>query len=32
MQPLVTGRAFVQADATLVFQPGDPFAWGIRAE
>ncbi len=32
VQPRVTGRAFVQADTTLVFQPGDPFAWGIRAE
>ena len=32
VQPLVTGRAFVQADATLVFQSGDPFAWGIRRE
>ena len=32
VQPRVTGRAFVQADATLVFQAGDPFAWGIRAE
>jgi len=32
VQPRVTGRAFVQADTTLVFQSGDPFAWGIRAE
>ena len=32
VQPLVTGRAFVQADATFVFHPEDPFAWGIRAE
>lgn len=27
--PTITGRAFVNLDATLVFQPGDPFAWGI---
>ena len=32
VQPLVTGRAYVQAESTLVFQPGDPFAWGIRGE
>jgi 4-hydroxyproline epimerase len=30
VQPLVTGRAFVQADATFLFHPEDPFAWGIR--
>jgi len=30
VQPLVTGRAFVQADATFLFDPEDPFAWGIR--
>jgi 4-hydroxyproline epimerase len=30
IQPLVTGRAFVQADATFLFHPEDPFAWGIR--
>jgi len=27
--PTITGRAHVNLDATLVFQPGDPFAWGI---
>jgi len=27
--PTITGRAFVNLDATLVFQAGDPFAWGI---
>ncbi|MEJ6004068.1 proline racemase family protein [Paucibacter sp. AS339] len=27
--PSISGRAFVNMDATLVFQPGDPFAWGI---
>ncbi|GDY18555.1 4-hydroxyproline 2-epimerase [Verrucomicrobiota bacterium] len=32
VQPLVTGRAYVQAESTLVFQTGDPFAWGIRGE
>lgn len=30
VQPLVTGRAFVQADVTFLFHPEDPFAWGIR--
>lgn len=30
VQPLVTGRAFVQADAAFLFHPEDPFAWGIR--
>jgi len=28
--PTITGRAFVNLDARVVFQPGDPFAWGIR--
>ncbi len=28
--PSISGRAFVNMDATLVFQPGDPFAWGIQ--
>lgn len=27
--PTIHGRAFVNMDARLVFQPGDPFAWGI---
>ncbi|WP_077036886.1 proline racemase family protein [Pelomonas sp. KK5] len=27
--PTITGRAFVNLDAALVFQDGDPFAWGI---
>jgi 4-hydroxyproline epimerase len=29
--PTISGRAFVNLDATLVFQPGDPFGWGIAA-
>nr|WP_316642921.1 4-hydroxyproline epimerase [uncultured Roseateles sp.] len=29
--PTIQGRAFVNMDATLVFQPGDPFAWGITS-
>jgi len=29
--PTIHGRAFVNLDATLVFEAGDPFAWGIRA-
>ncbi len=27
--PRIQGRAYVNMDANLVFQPGDPFAWGI---
>ena len=27
--PRIQGRAFVNMDANLVFQPGDPFGWGI---
>ncbi|MBT9492263.1 MAG: 4-hydroxyproline epimerase [Paucibacter sp.] len=27
--PRIQGRAYVNLDANLVFQPGDPFAWGI---
>ncbi|MCV2350287.1 4-hydroxyproline epimerase [Paucibacter sp. Y2R2-4] len=30
--PSISGRAFVNMDATLVFQPGDPFAWGISSD
>jgi len=30
--PSIHGQAFVTLDANLVFQPGDPFAWGIRGE
>jgi proline racemase len=29
--PFIEGRAFVNADATLIFDPQDPFTWGIRA-
>jgi 4-hydroxyproline epimerase len=28
--PVIRGRAHVTADATLVFDPADPFAWGLR--
>lgn len=27
--PTITGRAFVTADATLIFDPEDPLRWGI---
>lgn len=27
--PLIRGRAHMQLDATLLFEPNDPFAWGI---
>jgi 4-hydroxyproline epimerase len=29
--PTITGRAFVNADLRLVFDPGDPYRYGIRA-
>jgi 4-hydroxyproline epimerase len=29
--PLIHGRAHVTLDATLVFDPADPFAWGLDA-
>lgn len=29
--PRVRGTAYVNADATLLIDPNDPFAWGIRA-
>lgn len=29
--PTITGTAFVNADATLILNPNDPFCWGIRA-
>ena len=28
--PTITGRAFVTAEATLIFDPADPLRWGIR--
>lgn len=30
IRPTITGQAFVTAQGTLIVQPGDPFAWGIR--
>ena len=29
--PTITGEAFVTAEADLVFDPADPFRWGVRA-
>ncbi len=29
--PTLTGRAFVNAEATLILDPADPYCWGIRA-
>jgi 4-hydroxyproline epimerase len=29
--PIIQGTAYVNGEATLVFDPADPFAWGIRA-
>ena len=29
IRPTVTGRAYVTAEATLLLDPADPFAWGI---
>ena len=28
--PTISGQAFVTAEATLLFEEGDPFAWGVR--
>ena len=28
--PLITGRAYVSAESTLILDEGDPFCWGIR--
>jgi 4-hydroxyproline epimerase len=28
--PVITGTAFVNAEATLLLEEGDPFGWGIR--
>jgi 4-hydroxyproline epimerase len=28
--PTIRGRAYISADATLILQSDDPFAWGIR--
>ncbi|ACO47431.1 proline racemase family protein [Deinococcus deserti] len=30
--PTITGQAFITAEGELIVQPGDPFAWGIRAD
>ena len=29
--PIITGRAFVNSEATLLLEPNDPFCWGIRS-
>ncbi|UBV44630.1 proline racemase family protein (plasmid) [Deinococcus taeanensis] len=31
VHPTITGRAYITAQGELIVQPGDPFAWGIRA-
>jgi 4-hydroxyproline epimerase len=31
IQPTIRGRAFVNAEATLILDERDPFCWGIRA-
>jgi 4-hydroxyproline epimerase len=31
VQPVITGRAFVNGEATLLLDESDPFCWGIRA-
>jgi len=28
--PIISGRAYVNAEATLLLDPADPFCWGIR--
>jgi 4-hydroxyproline epimerase len=30
VEPLITGTAFVNAEATLLLNDQDPFCWGIR--
>ena len=30
IEPTITGRAFVNAEATLLLGESDPFCWGIR--
>ena len=30
IEPVITGRAFVNAEATLLLDDRDPFCWGIR--
>ena len=30
VEPTITGIAFVNGEATLILDPGDPFCWGIR--
>lgn len=32
LHPTITGQAYITAEGELIVQPGDPFAWGIRAE
>ena len=31
VQPVITGTAHINAEATLLLDDGDPFCWGIRA-
>lgn len=31
VRPTIRGRAYVNAEATLILDPADPFCWGIRA-
>ncbi len=31
VQPVITGRAYVNSEATLLLDDNDPFCWGIRA-
>jgi 4-hydroxyproline epimerase len=30
IQPTISGRAYVNAESTLLLDPADPFCWGIR--
>jgi 4-hydroxyproline epimerase len=32
VEPVITGRAFVNAETTLLLDERDPFCWGIRAQ
>ena len=31
IEPIITGKAFVNAEATLLLDERDPFCWGIRS-
>jgi 4-hydroxyproline epimerase len=32
VRPTISGRAYVNGEGWLLFDPRDPFCWGIRGE